>query len=340
MLTIDGSYGEGGGQVLRTALGLSAVTGTAFRIRSIRAGRAKPGLLRQHLTGVRAVAERTGATVTGDALGSTELTFEPGPIRAGATSVAVGSAGSAGLVLQAVLPALVRAPGPSTIEISGGTHNSASPPAPFLQHVLLPLLRRIGVEATLSVDAVGFYPAGGGKYTVQVTPGPLAPLELLERGEIRAVEPIAIVSKVPGSVGSRELAEVARALAGAGLPLGPGRIHSVSSPGPGNAVWIGVEAEHLTAGFTAFGEKGRPAESVAQAAADELLRWHAHGAPVDEHLADQLLVFLALAGGGRFRTGPPSLHTTTNAEIVSKFLPVRFEFAPRPDGTVVVEVHA
>lgn len=331
---IDGSQGEGGGQVLRTSLGLSAITGLPFRITKIRAGRAKPGLLRQHLTGVRAVAEICGATVDGDVLGSTALTFTPGAVRPGAYTFEVGTAGSAGLVLQAVLPPLLVADGPSTLVITGGTHNPASPPAPFLEHVLLPLISRMGPQVRLTLDRYGFYPAGGGQYTIEVTPGPLRPLVLEERGDVRRVEPVAVVANLSRHIAHRELETARRQL---GLEPRAGRTDEVRSAGPGNVVWIAAEAEHLTEVFTAFGRKGASAEEVAGEAATECAQWLASGAPVGEHLADQLLVPLALAAGGSFRTVKVSEHTRTNAEIIRMFLERSFTFVP-DDGGVRVSV--
>ncbi|MEQ1503567.1 MAG: RNA 3'-terminal phosphate cyclase [Myxococcota bacterium] len=332
MIELDGSQGEGGGQILRTALALSAITGSPFRIRGIRAGRAKPGLLRQHLTGVRAVAAVCGAAVDGDALGATSLTFRPGRVSAGAYRFEVGSAGSAGLVLQAVLPVLLVADGPSTVVVTGGTHNPSSPPAPFLVNTLVPLLNRLGPTVTLTVDKCGFYPAGGGQYTVEVAPAPLRPLELVHRGELRRVEPVAIVSNLRRGVAHRELDAARQAL---GLAPRAGRVIDAPSPGPGNAVWIEAETDAVTEVFTAFGEKGVEAEAVAAEAAAAFAAWRDADVPVGEHLADQLLVPLALAGGGVVRTTAPSLHTTTNVAVIRQFLDRSFALVPHPTGATI-----
>lgn len=338
MLTIDGSEGEGGGQVLRTALALSAVTGAPFRIAGIRARRSKPGLLRQHLTGVRAVAEICGAEVEGDALGSGALTFRPGSVRPGAYHFAVGTAGSAGLVLQAALPPLLSASGPSTVVVEGGTHNPSSPPAPFLEHTLVPLLGRMGPQIGFRVDRLGFYPAGGGQYTVSVAPAPLRPLSLESRGAVSALEPVAVVANLGRRIAARELDVVRQAL---GLERRAGRIAEVPGPGPGNAVWIEARTDALTEVFTAFGRKGVAAEDVAAEAVAELAGWRdCSDVPVGEHLADQLLVPLALAGGGTFRTVPPSLHTQTNAALIERFLPVRFRLDEEGGGAWRISVEA
>ena len=323
-IEIDGSMGEGGGQVLRTSLALSAITGQPFRIAKIRAGRDRPGLLRQHLTGVRAVAEVCGATVEGDALGSTSLGFRPGTVRPGDYRFAVGTAGSAGLVLQTVLPALWSASAPSTIELSGGTHNPASPPGQFLERAFLPLVCRMGPTVTLTLERWGFYPAGGGRYRVTVAPAPLRPLVLEQRGDIERVELVAAVANLSRKIGHRELATLRERLELEDPRAG--RVDEVESDGPGNAVYAEVRCAHVTEVFTAFGRKGVAAEAVAGEAADELLGWRALDVPVGEHLADQLLLPMALAGGGSFRTVPPSLHTRTNAEVIGRFLEVGFRF--------------
>jgi RNA 3'-terminal phosphate cyclase (ATP) len=335
MLKIDGSQGEGGGQVLRTSLALSAITGTPFSIEQIRAKRDKPGLLRQHLTGVRAVAALCGAQVEGDALGSKSLRFTPGPIQPGTYRFEIGSAGSGGLVLQAVLPVLLVAPGPSTIEIVGGTHNDKSPPASFLAQTLLPLLGRMGPKLDITLDRYGFYPAGGGQYTVRIEPAPLVPLRLLERGPIGEITPVAVVANLPRRIGHRELDEIRAEL---GLEPRAGRVIEVESPGPGNVVWIEARAEHVTEVFTGFGRRGIAAERVAQEAVAEFVAWRELDVPVGEHLADQLLVPCALAGGGSFVTPTPTLHTETNAQIIRKFLDRRFSFEPVREGVVRVEV--
>ncbi len=336
-IAIDGSIGEGGGQILRTALGLSAVTGRPFRIDRIRAGRAKPGLLRQHLAGVRAVAALCGASVDGDALGSTALSFVPGPLTGGEIRVDIGSAGSCGLVLQALLPLLLRAPRPVRVAISGGTHNDAAPPAPFLEHALWPLLARMGADLALEVPSAGFYPAGGGQLVATARPAALSPLAIEDEGPAEVLDATALVSNLPGAIGRRELDVCRAALA---LPEGRCRLRTVPSPGPGNAVVIRARRGTVGEVFTGFGRRGVPAEDVAQGAIDAYLAWERAGAPVGEHLADQLLVPMALAGGGRFLTGTPSPHTTTNAQVVARFLPVAISFRPAGSSQVEVRVEA
>lgn len=320
MLEIDGSAGEGGGQVLRTALGLSLATGRPFRIRGIRAGRERPGLLRQHLAAVRAAAAIGEASVEGDHLGSTTLSFTPRGLRAGEHHAAIGSAGSALLVIQAVLPGLLVAGGPSRLVVEGGTHNPAAPPYPFLSRVFLPLLRRMGATVELTLDRPGFYPAGGGRVVLEVVPAPLRPLVLLERGDVLAMTASAITSGLNPNVAHRQLLVLRDR-----FRLGREALiaETVASPrGPGNAVFLEVQCAHVTEGFTAIGERGRTAEAVASTVAEDADVWLAHGHPVGEHLADQLLVPMSLAPGSVFRTGALSSHARTNLEGVARFVPL------------------
>lgn len=319
MLKIDGAAGEGGGQVLRTSLALSALTGKPFEIESIRARRRKPGLMRQHLTAVRAAAAVCGARLEGDAVGSGRLRFEPGPVTAGDYSLAVGTAGSATLVLETILPPLLLAEGPSRVRVEGGTHNPMAPPFDFLQRSFLPLLGSMGARVSARLERWGFYPAGGGVLSVEIEPaGRLAPLRLEERGEIRARSARAVVANLPRSIGERELARVREGL---GLEPSVLEVEEVSdSPGPGNAVSVELAMDSHREVFTSFGEKGVPARAVADDVVRQARSYLAEGQPVGIHLADQLMIPLALAGEGRYRTGPPSRHSLTNAEIVNAFL--------------------
>jgi RNA 3'-terminal phosphate cyclase (ATP) len=328
MITVDGASGEGGGQILRTSLALSLVTGQAFRIEGIRLGRAKPGLLRQHLTAVEA-AQRVGqAEVKGGVLGSTQLEFCPGRVTAGEYHFSVGTAGSATLVLQTILPPLMLASAPSEVWLEGGTHNAFAPPYDFLARSFLPLIQRMGPRVEVQLERAGFYPAGGGRFQARIEPvAQLIPMHLLERGEVRERRVRALVARLPLAVGERELARV-RLEPGWGAM--EGTVEAVRSPGPGNAVLIEVEATEGTAVFTGFGERGRAAEVVAQQAVTAAEAWLAADVPVDEHLADQLLIPLALAGAGSFRTSKPTAHTSTNAKIIEQFLPVQIGLCPGP----------
>lgn len=330
MLTLDGSLGEGGGQVLRTSLALSAITGTPFALENIRANRSRPGLARQHLTCVRAAAEICGATVEGAEMRSTRIVFRPGAVKPGAYAFSIGTAGSANLVLQTVLPPLMLAEAPSLVSVDGGTHNDKSPPFHFLEKVFAPQLRRMGIGLTLELERYGFFPAGGGRVTMQVEPGPLTPLSLPERGHVTTLRPRAVVSALPRKVGRRELTELADHL---GLGKRYGTVEEVEDPvGPGNVLMVEVICQHVTELFTGFGAKGLPAEKLAKALAREVQRWLHANVPVGPYLADQLLLPLALAGGGHFKTVAPDPHTPTNAAVIQRFLDVSIHIAEKRDG--------
>jgi RNA 3'-terminal phosphate cyclase (ATP) len=323
MVRIDGSQGEGGGQVLRTALALSLVTGTPFEMVNVRAGRAKPGLLRQHLTALKAAQDVGAAEVQGAELGSKRLAFHPRALAAGNYHFAVGTAGSATLVLQTVLPALLHAQGPSTLMLEGGTHNPAAPPFDFLEKAYLPLLRRMGADVRVTLERPGFYPAGGGRFRVDVHPVRLQPLHLLERGRVLRTEAVAQVASIPFDVAKRELDTVAELLK---LREDQQRAEELKRAfGPGNVLRVEVESEHVTEVFTGFGERGKRAEVVAEEVASKVKRYLAAEVPVGEHLADQLLLLLALARGGGFRTLALDGHALTQVDTMAHFLDVKVD---------------
>lgn len=322
-IELDGASGEGGGQILRTALSLSMITGIPFVIDRIRAGRKKPGLLRQHLTAVQAAAAVCGAELEGAQPMSQRLRFQPGPIRAGDYQYAIGSAGSCTLVLQTVLPALWFADGPSSLRVSGGTHNPAAPPADFLIRSWQPLLQCMGVTLDIQLLRHGFYPAGGGE--VLATTAPLAgwhPLHLETRGELCRLSAVGIVSGVPAEVAKRETQRAADRMGELEQELRvlPG------DQGPGNMLMVVLEYQKLTELFSACGERGLPAEAVADRAARQALMYRDRGAAVGEFLADQLLLPMALAGQGSFTTQALSSHVKTNCKVIEAFLPVDFSF--------------
>lgn len=335
-IEVDGSEGEGGGQVLRTALALSLVTRRPLRLVRIRARRSKPGLRAQHLACVRAAAAVGCAEVEGDALGSQRLAFAPQELVASDLALDVGTAGSTSLVLQTVLPALVHAPGPSTLRLRGGTHNPLAPPFEFLTRSYFPLLARMGPRVEATLDRPGFFPAGGGKVRYRIEPAPLRPLELLERGELKGRRAEALLAHLPEGIAERELTLVAERLGWSGRELV--RVPASGAKGPGNALLLTLEHEHVTEVISAFGQKGKRAERVAEEAVAQAQAYLASGAPVGVHLADQLLLLLALAGGGRFRTLAPSGHTLTQAALIPRFLPVEVALEPRGDALYEVSV--
>ena len=339
MLTIDGSQGEGGGQIIRTSLALSLITGTPFRVFNVRARREKPGLQRQHLTGVRAAAEIGRAEVEGAAVNSSSFTFRPGKVVPGEYRFSVGTAGSMTLVLQTVLPPLMVADAPSRLSFEGGTHNPHAPPFEFIERAFLPLVRRAGPRVSIELERYGFYPPGGGRFNATVEPAPrLAGFDLTERGPLRAQSARALVVNLPRGIAERELGVVKDHFGWA-----DDRLHvseSRDALSPGNALMIEVESEHVTELFTRVGERGLRAERVAEEAIAEARDYLNSGAAIGEHLADQLLIPLALAGGGSFTTNTLSLHTTTNIEIIRKFLPVEISAREMAGGAHLIEIRS
>lgn len=336
LIEIDGSQGEGGGQVLRTALALSLATGKPFRMERIRAGRAKPGLMRQHLTCVRAAKSIGGARTRGDELGGTEISFTPARLTPGDYRFSVGTAGSTLLVLQAVLPALMIADGPSRVELEGGTHNHAAPSWEFFAHALAPRLLSTGPSFVPALQRCGFYPAGGGKLAIEVRPGRATePFALLERGAVRRVHALVRIANLPPHIAVTERDVLIERL---GLAAGDARIETCDAHGPGNAAMVFVESDSGTEVFTGFGQVGLPAARLAEDLANDVRAFLDADVPVGPHLADQLLVPLALAGGGRFRTGAVTLHARTAADVVKRFLKTRITFTQEEGGRTLVEI--
>lgn len=337
MIRIDGGAGEGGGQVLRSALSLSMATGRPFAIDRIRAGRAKPGLMRQHLAAVKAAAEISGATTRGAEIGSTDLAFEPGAVRPGDYVFNIGSAGSTSLVLQTVLPPLAQAGASSRVTIQGGTNNFAAPPFEFIERAYLPLLRRMGYEIEASLTRPGFYPAGGGEIVVDIRHAREARvLYLHERGACVSRRAEAIVANLPYAIACRE-AETLRSLLG--WPADCTRALTESrAKGPGNVVLATIAFEHVTEVFVAFGRIGASAETVAAECANEAKAYLAGAHPVGRRLADQLLLPMALGAGGAFDTVRASRHTQTNVAVINAFLREKIALRDQSEGVVRVEI--
>ncbi|HET6250533.1 MAG TPA: RNA 3'-terminal phosphate cyclase [Tepidisphaeraceae bacterium] len=329
MIHIDGSQGEGGGQILRSALALSALTGQPFRIENIRAGREKPGLMRQHLTAVNAAAAICSATVDGAAIASRELSFFPKSVKAGDYTFSVGSAGSTTLVLQTVLPPLMLAESPSSMTLEGGTHNIHAPPLDFLEQAFLPIVSRMGAKVGITLERAGFYPAGGGRFFAKIEPvKKLQPIELIDRGPITHRLARAVCAALPGEIALRELEEVRKSL---GWPQESLDIRQLpDSQGPGNILTLSIGSANVTEVFTGFGQRGVSAESVAQQAISEAKAYLAAGAPVGDHLADQLILPMALAGGGSFVTRKLSMHARTNIDVVKRFIKIDIQQSELP----------
>ncbi|MCB1099616.1 MAG: RNA 3'-terminal phosphate cyclase [Verrucomicrobiae bacterium] len=338
MLKIDGQ--DGGGQLLRTSLSLSLVTGEPFSMTAIRGQRAKPGLMRQHLTAVNAAIEISGGSADGAVLGSTELVFAPQRVKGGDYRFSIGTAGSTCLLYQALLPALLLANEPSTLRLEGGTHNPMAPTFDFLSECFLPVLQKMGADVELELERYGFYPAGGGSLLAKVEPctGGLKPIELLDRGKPLRREIRVISAHVPDSVGEREGAIVLGVLEAAGWGVEGVSVRSVDSAGAGNVVCAALQSEQVCEMTIAFGERGKSGKRVAHDAAKAMRDYLGTGAVVGRRLADQLLLPIALAGAGEFLTMKPSKHTLTNAALIQQFLDVKIDISEQEDGQWKVSV--
>jgi len=323
LLTIDGSCGEGGGQVLRTALALSAILGRPIELVKIRAGRRNPGLQPQHLSCVKALAEITGAEVHGAEIGSSRLYFVPGWITGGSRRFDVGTAGAVSLVFQALLGPLAFADRPSALLLTGGTHVLWSPPAPYVSQVFLPMVNRMGLEAGWQLERGGFYPKGGGRVHVAVQPvTQLRAIDLTNRGALLAIRGISAVAGLPRKIAERQADRIRCRLTDAGYTIEI-EIAELDAACPGDTVFIWAEFEQTRAGFGSLGERGKPAERVADEAADALLDFLAGDAAMEEYLADQLALFMALANGRSVvTTVRVSRHLLTNLWTIQQFLPV------------------
>ena len=322
-MIIDGSQGEGGGQVLRTALTLSILTQQNIELINIRAGRKKTGLLRQHLTCVLAAQEICEATTEGVELGSTRIRFSPGKVKAGNFHYAIGTAGSTVLVCQTILPVLSLAKESSTVTFEGGTHNGMSPSLSFLEQSFLPVLKSMGVNCKVSTATLGFYPAGGGKWQIVIEPTQaLKPIHLTDAGcdfasDMDNCSLNALISLLPISIGQREVTTAKKIL---DWQEASSQVQDVVTPGPGNSFQLRIDSKTHSSVFEVVGELGVSAERVAKRAAGRVNKFIHAQAAVEEHLADQLLLPIALAGSGCFTTTKPSLHTITNIDVIKKIL--------------------
>lgn len=333
-IVIDGSYGEGGGQILRTSLALSALTQKPMRIERIRAGRSRPGLRPQHLTGVKVVQAIANAEVNGARVDSMSLSFVPKGLRGGNFTFDVSedrpSAGSITLVFQTVLPALLFAERKSTLNIvRGGTHVPMSPPADYIQRVFLPMLTRMGISASFEVRRAGWYPKGGGEAHCEIMPvQSLSPIEILERGNMKQVTVVSAISNLKRSIAERQANQALKRLSELSIPKGLIRVEIVELPsiGQGTMLFLLAEFENAISGFSSLGEIGKPAERVADEAADEFASYLQSNAPIDARLCDQLVLYMALANGRScIRTEKLTMHAHTNMWVIEHFLPVKFE---------------
>jgi RNA 3'-terminal phosphate cyclase (ATP) len=336
MIVIDGSEGEGGGQVVRNACALSLVTGTPVQIDNVRAKRSKPGLMRQHVTALQSACTIGGAECEGLAVGSSKVIFRPGRVVPGEYRFAVGTAGSTGLVLQTVLMPLVLADAPSRLVLEGGTHNMLAPPLDFIAKAFLPILNRMGPRIEVKLIRHGFYPRGGGRIEVDITPAPLRPIECVARGALLERSACALFAALPFDIAEREI-KVARDL----LDWSERECFVRELPedqGPGNILLLTATFEHVTEVFSGFGQLGVTAERVARTAISRMRGYLASDAFAGPFLADQLLLPFALAGGGAFTTVKPSQHSLTAADVIERFLGRRCGFEAIDGGSHLMTI--
>ena len=327
---IDGSYGEGGGQILRTSLMLSCVLGRPVAIINIRRARRKPGLQPQHLTAVKAAATISHAHVQGAELSSTSLLFSPGTVTGGDYSFDVsekqGSAGSTSLVLQTVLLPLCFAEHPSTVTVTGGTHVPLSPTFHYLKNVFLPMLSHIGVSADCDIEGWGWYPIGGGKVIARIIPGrEIKAVTVDERGKLIRVTGTSAVSNLPRDIGIRQRERTLNMLSQHGIDADI-NIVNAPSPGKGTLIFILAEFENISAGFDALGAIGKRAEEVADEACHAFLEYKDVNGALDPHLADQIIPYAAFGKGtSEFSASCLTRHLLTNIWVVKQFLDIEIQ---------------
>ena len=326
-VTIDGSYGEGGGQVLRTSLALSVLTGKKLEMYNIRARRSKPGLRPQHLQAVKAAATVCRAVVAGAGIGSQSIRFAPGRILSGDYRFDIGTAGSTSLVLQTIyLPLALAGDGPSTVTITGGTHALWAPCFHYLDLQWRPFLDRIGLRVSWSLEAAGHCPRGGGEITATIRPaGHIDALIIPERGELRRIAGISSVTGLPMSIAERQKDQALRRLGAIGCPVEIDTV-DLGGVGQGTMLLLAAEFEHSRACYYGLGARGKRAEAVADEAVDPMLRLIRAKGQIDEHLADQIILPLSAARGtSSFVTASVNTHLLTNIEVIKRFLPAEIE---------------
>jgi RNA 3'-terminal phosphate cyclase (ATP) len=326
MIHIDGSLGEGGGQVFRSALTLSMMTGLDFRIDKIRSNRKNPGLRPQHMKAVQAAAEICGASFEGGQIGSQKITFSPGNVKAGKYRFDIGTAGSTALVLQTLLLPLSKADVPSTVTISGGTHVPWSPCFHYLDLNYLPFLWKLGLDIHVRMEKAGFYPRGGGQIRATIGPSEqLTPVRFAERGRLLEIRGISAVANLSRNIATRQRRQVIGRL-GRRFPLNDIRIFEMQAPSPGSLILLLAEFEHTHVCYFALGQKGKSADKVADEAIAKFEAFMATNGVIDEYLADQILLPLAFAKGTSvFYTSKVTNHLITNAKIIEVFLPIRIK---------------
>jgi RNA 3'-terminal phosphate cyclase (ATP) len=336
MITIDGSEGEGGGQIVRNALALSLVTGEPFRITNIRGRRERPGLMRQHVTAIEAACTIGNARCDGLGVGSPEISFYPGTVVAGDYHFAVGTAGSTGLVLQTILVPLLLADKPSRLTLEGGTHNMLAPPFEFIAGTFLPILSRMGPRVEARLIRHGFYPRGGGRVEIDITPSPLQPIECMERGVLQTLKARAFVAGLPYEIAQREIQKVREILE---LPGDACSAHVLDEErGPGNILLVEAAYENVTEIVSGFGQLGVSAEALAKTAAHRMAGYLGSKAFAGPYLADQLILPFMIVGRGCFTTVKPSEHTRTAIRVGESFLGRRGRVEDEKGGGHLVSI--
>lgn len=325
IIEIDGSFGEGGGQILRTSLSLSCLLKKPFRIFNIRKGRKKPGLMPQHLTAVRMAQLISSARVKGDEIGSKELYFEPQDIKPGEIFYDIGTAGSTMLVLQTILPCLAFSKDKSLVILKGGTHVPMSPCYHYVEKVFCKFLKRIGINLNLSIEQYGFYPRGGGCIKAEIEPAKeIRPLRLLEPGRLMRIEGISGVANLPLSIAERQREAFLKNISQLSAPA---EIKSLALKSPGQGTFIFIEAIHedSIAGFSSLGERGKKAEKVGEEAAEKLLRHLKTSKALDLNMADQIVLYLSLTEQvSEFSTSEITGHLITNLWVLKRFLCIEY----------------
>lgn len=326
MIEIDGSYLEGGGQIIRTATSLSAITQTPCRIFNIRANRPNPGLQPQHLHGLRALAKMCDAELKGDKLGSTEIVFIPKKLRGGYLEVKIPTAGSTGLIFQILSLPSAFCEEDVHIKITGGaTYGKFAPPMDYIKLVLLKILEKIGYKCEIEIKKHGFYPKGGAEVEINIKPvHNFSPLVLTEKGNFLRVEGISVAAEF---LKKRKVAERQKETVESILNETCNiKVVYHKTLDPGSGITLAAVYENTLLGADAIGERNKSAEEVGKEAANKLLSIINTGACLDEHVADQVLPFIAIAGGGEITVSRITKHCLTNAWVIEKFLPVKFEF--------------
>ncbi|MDA8213809.1 MAG: RNA 3'-terminal phosphate cyclase [Nitrospiraceae bacterium] len=344
MIEIDGSFGEGGGQILRTALSLSCLFNKPFRIFNIRKGRKNPGLMPQHLTCVKAAQLLSNADVTGDSKGSTELKFYPKEIKGGDFFFDIGTAGSTSLVLQTIIPSLIFLKEKTTVTLKGGTHVPFSPSFHYISEVFAPVLEGLGIKIGLTIESYGFYPKGGGRIRAEIFPAMgVNPLRIIERGKLVRLSGYSGVGNLPLSIAERQrnalIEKIHSQAAGLGCPVDV-EIIDTQTPGQGTFIFIRSESENFTAGFTSIGEKGKRAEVVGEEAAMEFTHYYSSNAALDSHLPDQIVPYLPLCKEESiFTTSCITKHLMTNLWAIGLFHEYEYSIegeAGEP-GTIIIK---